>query len=711
MWSKGSILQAATAPAAASVAAAVAPATTEAAASASAAPAAAPEQRRGGYRYGSTGQQIGGGGEGGQDPMYAMDWLWDPTLDGSQGYYDTVYDEMGSSQQYVAPPNDPDPLGRLTYRMGSYGGENPTGDDGAGFYDAGSGLRVVDPAAIQRGQLAELHRLTDGLSIEDQVRAIYSNTGDSANILGGHGGLRFALNNNFFPPEVAAQLEPIVAEMERKEADSRGFSSAMNDIYQVGQNHFDGILDSWQEDPERALLGINTPLESEVWGAILGKEYDSNMNMAGAPNEATYERTAAEGYDPRFTRWANNAVGSIAGAMGGMALGGTAFGSTPSGQTAIAGGRGAIDALDRGDDPWRNMLNSALMSIAQSTSMPNGMFGGTPDAPATGGADRMQLADSGAIMSDAGGEQLFSPNSYMNQASFTGSEASLADANVTSPVYGDLADGTTYAPGSFTGYDPTTGQAMFNSTGMLGTELEQEDAQNLETLEAGDAPAPEAAPAETNNLAKYAKVVKSLLDIFGQEEGSNPEGAPTQEDAEDEAHFTEELAQYLSLDPAAMAEAGLEPGSPEYMAYIMEQADAVIAQALEGMDVDAEDFAAQLRGKTEAELLELQRALYVRGQMEQLMGSGTYTDPSTGRSQEVIGQGMFNPNVGAYQQGVAEDVDTLAGLKGQDAMDFLNERIGRRQDMFGMQGKANARLERAKMEEQDELRKRRGMFS
>jgi hypothetical protein len=702
MWSKGSILQAATAPAAAAVAAAIAPATTETAAAASAAPAAAPEQRKpGGFRWGQTGQQIGGGGEGGQDPMYAMDWLWDPTLDGSQGYYDTVYNEMGSEQVWRDAPNDPDPLGRLQYRMGSYGGENPTGNDGAGFFDIGSGLQVSDPAAIQRGQLAELYAITDGLSIEDQIRAIYGNTGDSANILGGHGGLRFALNQGFFPPEVAAQLEPLVAEMERKEADSRGFSSAMNDIYQVGENHISGILNSWQEDPERALLGINTPLESEAWGAILGEDYDSNMNMAGAPNEATYERTAAEGYDPRFTRWANNAVGSIAAGMGGMMLGGTAFGATPAGQTAIGAGRAGIAALDAGEDPWKDALWAGLMSGAQGLSTG---FGGTPDAPAAaGGAERLQ--QTGAFepfqVATVGDVSGMMPPAVLDTGGATMMSSAMPEID---PTFGGALTET--APGMFS-------SALTSNTLMPPAQPEEdptfgEDAENLAALEAGDATTAEVEP--TTDYTKYVKLARTVYDMLGQE-GDTPEGAPTQDEGEAPEQYSQELGEYLGLDAQAMADAGLQPGTPEYMAYIMEQADLVIEQALEGMDVDSADFAAQLRTKTEEEMIELQRALYVRGQMEQLMGSGTYTDPSTGRSEEVIGRGMFNPNVGAYQQGVATDVESLAGLQGQDALDFLNTRIGRDQDFFGMQSKADARFEQAKLEEQDEQRRRRGMFS
>jgi hypothetical protein len=115
-----------------------------------------------------------------------------------------------------------------------------------------------------------------------------------------------------------------------------------------------------------------------------------------------------------------------------------------------------------------------------------------------------------------------------------------------------------------------------------------------------------------------------------------------------------------------------------------------------------------LRTKTDEELLQLQRALYVRGQMDQRMGSGTYEDPATGYNEEVIGEGMFNPGTAAYQRGVARNVGELAASS--DPQAYLNRWLGRDADFYGMQGKADARFEQAKLEENDSLRKRRGML-
>lgn len=317
----------------------------------------------------------------------------------------------------------------------------------------------------------------------------------------------------------------------------------------------------------------------------------------------------------------------------------------------------------------------------------------------------------GDLPVDAGagaGGMLFSPNSYMNQPGFLDApDLDTALANSSSPVYADLADGVTYSAGSFTGYDPVTGTAQFAGTTPNPSELDTEDAENRDALEAGDdlSQDPNAPLTVTGaDLQRYAKIAQTVDSMLG----GSPD-APQRAEGQSDEQYVETLVEYMGLDSATMAEQGLTPGSPEYMQYIMEQSDAIIAQVLGDADVNTDDLAAQLRGKTEAELLQLQRALYVRGQMETMMGSGTYADPYSGIGEEVLGEGTFNPNVAAYQRGRARDVQTLAGLQGDEAMDFLNSLLTRQGDPFGMQAAQDARFEQAKLNEGDE-RRRRGLL-
>lgn len=211
----------------------------------------------------------------------------------------------------------------------------------------------------------------------------------------------------------------------------------------------------------------------------------------------------------------------------------------------------------------------------------------------------------------------------------------------------------------------------------------------------------------TRDLYKYAKIANSIESMFG-----SPQDAPQRAGGQSDQQYADQLANYMGLDAETMAGYGLMPGSPQYYEYIMAQADTIIDQVLAGVDVDSADLAAQLRGKTAQEMQALQRALYVRGQMQTLVGSGSYADPVSGREEEVISpDGMFNPGMAGYQRGLARNVDTLAGLRGVEAADYLDTLLGRSPDMYGMQAAADAQYQQALLEQQEDPRRRRGMFS
>jgi hypothetical protein len=228
-------------------------------------------------------------------------------------------------------------------------------------------------------------------------------------------------------------------------------------------------------------------------------------------------------------------------------------------------------------------------------------------------------------------------------------------------------------------------------------------------LEAGDTPPAEPTIAP-ETVKRYAKVAQTLYKMLDSEAPGMPDDAPQRaEDVTDE-QYAEQLVEYANLDAEAMAAQGFVPGTPQYYDHIMGQMDSVINQVLEGMDVDSADLANQLRTKTDEELRALERALFIRGQMEQLMGSGTYTDPATGLDEEVIGDGMFNPGRGAYQRGLARNVNDLGRLRGADARKFLGDLTSRDVDFFGMQGRADERALDEQYLLEDDLKRRRGMF-
>ena len=66
-------------------------------------------------------------------------------------------------------------------------------------------------------------------------------------------------------------------------------SGGLEDLIKYQGNEFDNIWHSWEENPERVFLGINTPLEAALWSRILNKDYDATVNMYGGDTEKDYK--------------------------------------------------------------------------------------------------------------------------------------------------------------------------------------------------------------------------------------------------------------------------------------------------------------------------------------------------------------------------------------------------------------------------------------
>lgn len=232
---------------------------------------------------------------------------------------------------------------------------------------------------------------------------------------------------------------------------------------------------------------------------------------------------------------------------------------------------------------------------------------------------------------------------------------------------------------------------------------------------APEAPAPAGERGEFD-LGKTAKVASSAFSLARQVQSllggeDSPSAAaerrvrPVREEGQTDQQYAQEVAdfavQYLDLDTKAMAKAGLKPGSPEYTAYILQQADSVIQQifskgGLEEGETVA-DLQTQLKDLTRKELLQLDRAMFVRGELGKLMGSGEYLDPFTGQREQVEGEGMFSGGRAAYQRGLARSTDELAGLRGSEARRYLGGMLGRKSDLYGLQATQDADLLRARL--------------
>jgi hypothetical protein len=175
----------------------------------------------------------------------------------------------------------------------------------------------------------------------------------------------------------------------------------------------------------------------------------------------------------------------------------------------------------------------------------------------------------------------------------------------------------------------------------------------------------------------------------------------------------------IDLSPEALREAGVTPGTPQYLGYVMDQIDSII-ESLVGMDPavllegeSTEDLQSAIRGKTDQETQQLLRALYSRGALESLSSDSEVVDPFTGMMEELgLSSGeMVNSPIAAHQRGVARFGEGLLSLPGAEARGSIDEFLARRPDLFQLQARRDARrLQELLAQTMDEdKRKRRGL--
>lgn len=222
--------------------------------------------------------------------------------------------------------------------------------------------------------------------------------------------------------------------------------------------------------------------------------------------------------------------------------------------------------------------------------------------------------------------------------------------------------------------------------------------------------------------AKYAKVAKQVYNLYNQITGGSgtvegfelPRRAEGVTDEEYNALVGDSAVSYLGLDADAMREMGLVPGTPEYMAYIMEQADFLIEQAvgvnpgilLEGESAD--ELKAALRNLSEKEMDQLARAMYVKGTLGAYTASSEVFDPFTGTAEQLgLLPGEFVAgDIAGAQRGYARSLERLARLPSAEFRSDLRGLLGRNIDLFGLQAQADEKAERRALQARDEIVRR-----
>jgi len=367
---------------------------------------------------------------------------------------------------------------------------------------------------------------------------------------------------------------------------------------------------------------------------------------------------------PGVSEWAGGGLG------GGIAAG------------AAAGG---LSGLAQGD-PVGGAARGAVSAGVQEYAAPAAM-----DA-AGGMLDRLGF-DSAALFADLGDTK---------RASGTMMPAAVPEAD---PTFGGML--SQVGPGMFAQPDafaaPTLMPAAVPETDPTFGGALKETAPGVY-----EAPAP-AEPSTLDTVVRYAKLGNTLANMFGG--GSAPGDAPQRGEGQSDAEYGQALADYIQVDAQALAKMGLTPGTPDYYDYLMSQLDVTVADMTRDIDVNAADLSAQLRGKTQAELTALRRALYVRGQLDLLMGSGTYTDPFTGIGEDVIAGGrQVQPGVAAYHRGLGRTIGEFGELAPGERQQAIGGFLEREPDLYGAGARAD---ERARQEGEylawlEDLKRRQG---
>ena len=198
----------------------------------------------------------------------------------------------------------------------------------------------------------------------------------------------------------------------------------------------------------------------------------------------------------------------------------------------------------------------------------------------------------------------------------------------------------------------------------------------------------------------------------GVEQFAVPEQTAEQTEEEYFTEVAQAAVEYLGLDPETIKAAGFTPGTREYLNYIIEQADKIIAQ-LFGANIDelfagqsVADLQAMFRRLTEKETAQLLQALYVRGALGQMTFSREVTDPFTGLPENVTSDEAISSALAGQQRGYARSLEHLARLYGPSAAEYFRGLLGRNVDLFGLEKAGAARrkkaLEEERLEDEDE---------
>jgi hypothetical protein len=105
----------------------------------------------------------------------------------------------------------------------------------------------------------------------------------------------------------------------------------LDSLIQTPVFHAQQVGKTYSQNPDQALLSVNTPLDAYVTNSLLGTRYQPTVSMFGGPTAAQYAEGQRQGVDLSAGRTADAIVPAVAGAVGSV------FGGPAGGMAAYQG--------------------------------------------------------------------------------------------------------------------------------------------------------------------------------------------------------------------------------------------------------------------------------------------------------------------------------------------------------------------------------------
>jgi len=593
------------------------------------------------------------------------------------------------------------------FNIGSTESGNELGESGVGGFTAANGRQYIRTGSRENSRFYPFMRRPDdivydprwGWGVDPEVAAAYGKAKDNS--------------AQYFMTALSMVGAPMMAAM--------GGGGMLNSF--LPDNPIvSGAIKGGVQGGISSLVSGGNPIEGVLRGGLTGGA-GGGVDML----------TSTGGFDPILS-------GAIKGGASGMLSSAMGGGNPLEGlvRGGVMGGGGA--ALNQGMNALVGPGSEGPVQVASGPSET------MSDAPAPSAQQLIRnLAGTGLVedygLSAAPAQQLIQNLAGSGLVEDYGLSADMVpNAGIVQALQGTgIAEDYGVSPSVVPGYDVMTNLAGTGLVEDYGLSPELIDAgwamsgvtPGQATDEEADEEQQAAAPAEKTN---YAGVVKSIYSAYQSLTGKDlppvPEySPPARREGQDEAEYHEELASSLSdylgvtgvdLSPDALRDAGVTPGTPQYLEYILAQIDGII-ESIVGVDVSVllegestEDLQGAIRGKTDAEMQQLLRALHSRGALDSMSAAPRAVDPFTGLMQELgLADGeMVNPAIAAYQRGIAGFGEGLLdSVSGADARGKIGELLGRNPDLFNLQARRDARRMQEllyQMQDDDE-RKRRGL--